>query len=390
MSYKNIDRLIGKKIPNSQILDILTKLDFGIERKTDNGFTALVPPYRVEVTREADVIEEILRIYGYDNIELKEKTSSDFLAEFPEIDPDKEQLKISELLTADGYFEIITNSLTNPDYAIRSAFLDETQSIPMINKLSEDTAVLRQTLLFTGLEVLNYNISHRQKNVKIFEFGKTYKKIKGKYREQNLLSIWATGDYESENWISKSRPIHFHDFYGAVLKIINKFIQGSSNSEIFKDPVFDYGLRLVYKDHVIAKLGLLSQQVTKLVELSQKVFYAEVDVPWLLKNAQTQFGIKEIPKFPEVRRDLSLVLDKNVTFEEIRQITKGKEFARVLKDVNVFDHYVGENLEEGKKAYALSFILQDEQKTLKDKDIDKIMGRLIALYEAKIGATIRK
>ncbi len=390
MTYRNIHRLIGKNIPEDLIHDILIKLDFQIENINETGFTALVPPYRIDVTREADVIEEILRIYGYDNIELKAQTSADFLAEFPEIDPDKEQLKLSELLTNSGYFEIITNSLTKPDYAAKSSFLDENNSVEIINRLSEDLAVLRQTLVFSGLEVLSYNTSHRQKDVKIFEFGKTYQKKESKYQERFLLSMWATGNYESENWITKTRPLQFHDFYGAVLKIINKFIQGSSNSEIFKDPIFDYGLRLVINNHVIAKLGLLSKEVTKLTELSQSVFYAEVDFPWLLKNAQTRFGIKEIPKFPEVRRDLSLVLDEHVTFEEIRNITKQKEFNRVLKKLNVFDYYAGDNLEKGKKAYALSFILQDEEKTLKDKDIDRIMGRLIELYESEIGAIIRK
>jgi phenylalanyl-tRNA synthetase beta chain len=390
MRYRNIDRLIGKRIDRSTMEDILNRLDIKLLDKTAEGFVAVVPPYRVDVTREADVVEELLRIYGYDNIPLQTQTATDFLAEFPEIDPDAEQLKTSELLTGEGYYEIITNSLTKPEYAQQAPFLDADRSVHMINKLSEDLAVLRQSLLFTGLEVIRYNISHRQKNVRLFEFGKSYHRDKSGYIEKSMLSIWATGNYTSESWLTENRPLHFHDFFGVVLKIINKFIQGRSRHEIFEHPAFEYCLKLTHDSQDVSIAGLLSQDTTRLVDLREEIFYAEIDFKWLIENGQTRFSMREIPKFPEVRRDLSLVIDRGVTFEEIRGIAQEKEFEGVLKDVNVFDYYEGESLGKDKKAYALSFILQDDKKTLTDKDIDRTMERLMRLYETKIGAIIRK
>jgi len=390
MKYKNIHRLIGKTLPTAEIHAILSRLDIEIEDAGPEGFTALVPSYRVDVTREADVIEEILRIYGYDRIELADNTSSDYLAEFPKKDADKERLKLSEMLTANGYFEISTNSLTNPNYSQESSGFSETKDIEIINKQSEELGVLRQSLLFTGLEVIAYNLNRRQTDLKLFEFGKVYSKLDGKYLEKSLLSLWATGNYESESWMHATRQLQFHDFYGVIVKIINKFIGERYDSHVFRNEIFRHGLILKINNHNLATLGLLNDETLKLAGLKQGTFYCEIDFDYLISDNQPTFRFQEISKYPEVRRDLSLVIDKKITFEEIKKITEDTSVSNVLKKVNVFDYYEGDKLDIDKKAYAITFILQDENKTLTDRAIDKIMDRLIHLFENNLGAIIRK
>jgi len=388
-TYKNIYRLIGKNIPRERIFEILELLDIKVNQKTEEGFQATVPPYRVDVTREADLIEEILRIYGYDNIEISENISSDYLAFFPEKDKSDYILKASEMLAANGYYEIQTNSLTKPVYAQNAPFLNEKESVEILNKLSEDLGVLRQSLLYNGLEVIAYNINRKQKDLKLFEFGKSYRKKGPKYEEIESLSIWATGNYETENWRAKTRPIDFYDFYEVVLKIINKFTRFECTSKPLKDEIFIVGLQLFVEEEEIARFGKLQKSIIKQTGVNQDVFYSNIDYNRLLFGNAGEFKFKEISKYPEVRRDLSLVIDKKVTFEEIKNILKRKDFF-LLKNVNVFDYYEGESIGSDKKAYALSFILQDESKTLTDQVIDKVMNRLIEVYETELGAVIRK
>ena len=391
MKYKNIDRLIGKSIERARISEILANLDIEIKDSTKDGFTAIIPPYRVDVTREADVIEEILRIYGYDNIELNETISSDFLAEFPQIDPEDIQLKVANLLVDNGYYEISTNSLTKPQYAEKTISLSAEEDVEILNKLSEELGVLRQSLLFSGLEVISYNINRKQKDLKVFEFGTVYRKDKkGKYHEKDFLSLWITGQNQKESWISKNKSVEFHDLSSMVIKLIGKITNSTYKSNFLEEDIFQYGLSIMQDDKQVAKIGLLDKKITGQLSIEQEVFYAEVDFEWLLSSVQTGFNVEEISKFPEVRRDLSLVIDRTVTFEQIRQITEEKEFSDVLKDINVFDYYVGEKIEKDKKAYALSFILQDKSKTLTDKVIDKIMNRLMKKFEVNLGAVIRQ
>ena len=390
VSLKRVRKLIGKAIPEPTIFKILKLLDIDIQDIGEDTFIASVPPYRADVTREADIAEEILRIYGYENVEIPENVSSEYLAEFPSTDRDQEQYKIAQTLSANGYYEIITNSLTKTFYTEKSGAFNPENDVNILNKLSEDLGVMRQSLLFTGLEVIAYNINHRQKDLKLYEFGKTYRWQDNRYVERFGLGVWATGNYEKENWNNENRKLKFHDFYAEILKIINKFKTDDHQIEIFGDALFQSGLRIFNARTVIARLGQLNKKITKLTGVSQEVFFAEIDFDWLLSNIQKEFIVKEISKFPEVRRDLSLVIDKKITFEQIRTITQEKEFKGILKNVNVFDYYVGENIEKDKKAYALSFILQDEHKTLTDRAIEKTMKRLMELFESKLGAVIRK
>ncbi|MCC5931615.1 MAG: phenylalanine--tRNA ligase subunit beta [Cyclobacteriaceae bacterium] len=388
--YKNIDRLIGKKIERNQILEILQWLDIKIEKQSEEGFSAVVPPYRVDITREADLIEEILRIYGYDNIELSDRLASDYLANFPEKDAHKSRLRFSELLAANGFYEIYTNSLTREGFSEKIGSFSPEADVKILNKLSEELGVMRQSLVFTGLDVVAYNINRKQKDLKLFEFGRVYSmKGKGVYREKDMLAIWLTGLTEPSNWINPERKTQFHDIYTAAFKIVDKFVGDDYESVPFQDGVFQYGLEIRINGKTYVRLGRLRKEVCRLAEIEQEVFYAEVDFQALLEDIRKTFTFKEISRFPEVYRDLSLVIEKSVTFEQIKDITRKKEF-RLLQKVNVFDYYEGENIGYDKKAYALTFTLQDEDKTLTDKTIDKTMHQLMQTFERELGATIRK
>jgi len=389
VKYKNIDRLIGKQLAHDHILDILNLLDIKTENKSEVGFKAIVPPYRVDVTREADIIEEIIRIYGFNNIEMPSTMSSSYLASFPEVDPMQKRKEAAMLLIGNGYKEIMTNSLTKSQFSEGLADYNAAENVEILNKLSEDLGVMRQDLFFTGLEVLAYNINRKQANLKFFEFGKTYKKIKGDYQENMRLALYITGKNQSESWIRKSESIKFHDLYEAVLKIFNKFNSESVENEEFHNEVFDYGLKLKQHKKEVCRLGKLSKKALKISGLKQDVFYADFNWTLLLNDADTNVKFEPVSKFPEVKRDLSLVVDKSISYNTIKRISL-KQAGYLITNIEVFDVYEGDKIEEGKKAYALTFTLQDKTKTLTDKIIDKAMNKLMQSFEKEIGAVIRR
>ncbi len=390
MKFRDIHRLIGKKLDVLEITNILNRLDIDSLHTDNDGFVAIVPPYRNDVTRPADIVEEILRVYGYENVELKEHIGSEFMADFPEVTMENNQLKASGLLVDNGFFEISTNSLTKAAHTINAGGFDATHNVEILNKLSEDLGVLRQTLVFTGLEVVAHNLNRKQANLRLFEFGKEYKKANGKYIERDVLALWMTGEDHRESWVSKSRPLEFHDLSGMVVKLITKFANGNLKTSAISDAVFTYGLGFAINGDEVAKAGLLHKKLCHNVDIDALVFYAEIDFNRLLLHAKAGFNVEEISRFPEVRRDLSLVLDKKVSFEQVREVAEDGEFSGLLVDINVFDYYVGEKIEKDKKAYALSFILQDKTKTLTDNVIDKIMQRMMTKFETKLGAVIRQ
>lgn len=388
IKYKNIDRLIGKSLGKDLIKDILERLDIRITDETEAGFTAIVPPYRVDVQREADVIEEILRIYGFGQVELSDALSSDYLSDFPVNDPEKLKLRVAELLVGNGFNEMINNSLTKPEYQAILAESLAGNPVKILNYLSEDLSVMRQTLLFSGLEVIAYNSNRRQKDLKVFEFGKTYHETDGKYIEKERLSVFLTGNIRQESWFEKSREVVFHD----LAAFVNQVLTAVKIKDVQKQPadgaIFKSGLTLLANKKPVVSFGLLNAAVAKKLDIKAPVYYADFDWEYLLRQYSAAVEYTEVPKFPEVRRDLSVVVSKNVTFEELRQAAYKTERS-LLRAVNVFDVYEGANL-EGKKSYAISFILQDEQQTLTDKVIDKSMQRLIATYERDFEAVIRK
>lgn len=393
--YRNIDRLIGIAIERTEITRILDSLDIQLQAITEQGFTAIVPPYRVDVEREADVIEEILRIYGLDNVPLSAHLSSDFLSEFPETDPDQLQERVTQLLASNGFYETLTNSLTRPAYheAIRATLPNA--DVQLLNPLSEDLSVMRQTLLFSGLETLVYNLNRRQKDLKIFEFGKAYSRDGERFHERSHLGVWMTGRLQSESWLgSNQRPanaaLSYHDLAGVVQKVLTSFRIKNTDSQPADPAIFQYGLTLSVNKKPVVTLGLVKTGLTKLVELKQTpVFYADFDWQYLLKLYNSKVVFEEVSRFPEVRRDLSLVLDTGVTYAQISRLAYQTE-RKLLRDLNVFDVYEGENLEKSKKSYSVSFILQDAGQTLNDTVIDKTMNRLMSAFERELGAVIRK
>ncbi|TVP51218.1 MAG: phenylalanine--tRNA ligase subunit beta [Mongoliibacter sp.] len=389
VSYAHIHRLIGKEISKEEIKTTLENLDIRFIGETEKNITVSVKPYRVDVTREADVIEEILRIHGFDNVPLSENLNSDYLAEHPAKDFNKLQYKLSEVLSGLGYFEIITNSLTKPVYSEKSGFLNPENNVEILNKLSEELGVMRQTMLFSGLEVLAHNINRRQKDLKLFEFGTTYTKEAEGYSEEKKLALFLTGDKAAESWLEPSKSLAFPDLYATVELICEKLGIENSEVEIIHDAPFDYGLKIMLGTKELGKVGLVNEKLCKLAEVKQEVFYAELSWDLLIKKSKGLKKYSEISKFPEVRRDLSLVIDKEVSFDQIRK-TALKAGGKLLQRIGVFDVYQGEKIEAGKKAYALSFYLQDKEQTLTDKIIDKTMNRLIVSFENEVGAFIRK
>ncbi|MFD2037212.1 phenylalanine--tRNA ligase subunit beta [Belliella marina] len=387
--YKHIDRLIGKHIPKETVKSILSGLDIQMVNETEEGFTAIVKPYRVDVTREADVIEEILRIYGFENVALSGNLNADFLAEHPAKDLNKLQYRLSEVLSGLGYFEIITNSLTKPVYAEKSGYLNTNDNVVILNKLSEDLGVMRQSLLFTGLEVLSHNINRRQKDLKLFEFGSVYFKEEVGYREEKRLSIFLTGEKTAESWLEPSKEVQFPDLYAVVELILEKLNIENTSVEIVHASPFDYALQINLGSKILGTVGLLDGAIAKLAEVKQAVLFAELNWDLLSKKSKSLKKYQEISKFPEVRRDLSLVIDKKITFDEIKKVAL-KSGGKLLQKIGVFDMYQGDKIDAGKKAYALSFYLQDSENTLTDKIIDKTMGRLIQSFENEVGAFIRK
>jgi len=394
ISFSHIDRLIGQSIPKSEIMRILRNLDFEIREEDQSGFMAMVPTYRTDVTREADVIEEILRIYGYNNIEISEQYRSDFLADFPPIDQYRTRFGLSKMLAAQGFYEIYTNSLTKQDYTASNPEFDPELNVKILNKLSEDLGVLRQTLLFTGLESLAHNINHRQNNLKLFEFGKTYKiasteqKGLNKYQESQYLALFMTGNNQEDSWMDPARALEFHDLSSVIHKILAKFNLSAYNSRVIQNGILEYGLSITISDKSLARFGKLTPKVCAQVNIKQSVFYAEIDWGLLVKQPKDDIVFREVSRYPEVRRDLSLVLDKQVTFSEIEKLALATE-RQILRRISVFDVYEGEKIGEDKKAYAMSFILQDKNKTLTDKIIDKCMSRLMQTFEQNLGAFIR-
>ena len=386
---KNINRLIGKVIPREHVFEILESLDIHITDKKADNYTVSVPPYRVDVTQEADISEEILRIYGLNNIELSEFAGSDFIAGFPVKDINKFKNTLSQMLVANGFYEIWTNSLTNVAYQQKHALTFTGEPVEILNKLSEEQGILRQTMLFTGLEVCAHNINRRQKDLKLFEFGKTYFKTNGKYIEEERLALYVTGNIETENWQNKTRSTTYYDLAQHVTQVIRKSGISTIKQEVVKDQLFEYALQLSVGNKNIGLVGKVKPALLKDLGIKQEIFYAELHTTLLFTSANPMLVAQEVPKFPEVRRDLSLVLDQSISFDEIRKMVLNTE-KRLIRDIIAFDVYEGENLPAGKKAYALGFTLLDESKTLTDEEIDKTMTRLMNAFEQTLGAVIRK
>jgi len=291
-------------------------------------------------------------------------------------------------LNSFGFHEMMANSLTKPDYVKLSENLREEFNVLMLNPLSLDLSAMRQSLLFSGLEAVSYNINRRNSDIKLFEFGKSYHKMPSGYEENKHLSLFVTGNDKLESWTYSQKPSDFFLFKGLVETIVNRLgIQKLETKPVISD-VFGEGIAYYFGKDLIVELGTVKKPILKYFDIKQDVFYADFNWNFILKLISNKIKFQELPKYPEVRRDLALLLDENTMFESIYKIARQTE-KTLVKEISLFDVYQGKNLQEGKKSYALSFILQDQGKTLTDEQIDKIMTKLQSNFEKELGATLR-
>ncbi len=390
-SYSRCNMLIGKELPKDTVNAILSNLDIEVVSENGDQVNLSVPPYRVDVQREADVVEEVLRIYGFNNIELPSKLTSS-LSFSDEIDQEKVVNTVSDLLVANGFLEIMNNSLTSSKYIEKSPTkeLSGEHNVEMLNALSQDLDVMRQSLIFNGLEVIAYNQNRQNPDLKLFEFGKTYKKVEGKYKENKRLNIFLTGLQEEESWNSSSEKSNYYDAQGYLNLILNKLgINKNIQFDGVQNDLFEDGMTFTIAKKTVGSIGWINAKDQKNFSIKNKVFCIDLDwdaVLSLLKMNKVKFT--ELPKTQSVRRDFSLLLDEKVRFEQIQKIAYSKE-KRLLREVGLFDVYEGKNLDKGKKSYAVNFIFQDDEKTLKDQQVDKIMDSIRAELENSLGAVLR-
>ena len=401
LDYEYVDRLIGKKIGNDMIRSIVESLDMKVISETDTGLELDVPAYRVDVQRPCDVVEDILRIYGYNNVEIPTQLKSSLTILGDEDKAYHHQNVISEQLVGCGFREILNNSLTKTAYYTELNHYTEDTTVKVMNPLSSDLGVMRQTLLFGGLESVCRNVNHKMPNLRFFEFGNCYhfspeKKndedpIKA-YTEEMHLGMWLTGKRVEGSWAHADEQSTFYELKAYVMNIFTRLGVNPGIVVIEKSDNNVFGKALALKARsgkLLCEMGTVSHKLLKKMDIDQDVFYA--DINWnnlmrAIKKNETLYH--DISKFPSVSRDLALLIDKSVEFEQIEQIARQTE-KKLLKSVELFDVYEGKNLPEGKKSYAVNFILQDETKTLNDKQIEAIMTKLINNLKQKLGAELR-
>ena len=401
LGYSYVNRLVGKDIPVETIKSIVTSLEMKILEENVDGLKLEIPAYRVDVQRPCDVVEDILRVYGYNNVEIPTQLKSSLVVKG---DEDKKHVLanlVGEQLLGCGFNEILNNSLT------KSAYYDKLQSYPaenlvrIMNPLSSDLNVMRQTMLFGGLESIAYNVNRRNSNLKFFERGNVYTFSPDKqnadnpmaaYKEENMIALWVTGKRVTGSWAHADEQSTFFELKAYVMNILSR-IGVPFGMLMFKDSTGDIFSKATVIENrggkKLVEMGLVSKAILKSAGIDQEVYYAELNWTALMKTIKKQkVEYREISKYPAVSRDLALLIDKNVEFVTIESVAYRSE-KKLLRKVELFDVYEGKNLPEGKKSYAVNFILQDEQKTLNDKQIDSIMNKIIANLKKEIGAELR-
>lgn len=387
LNFSKVAKIIGQELSKDTIKKILVSLDIKVNSVSDAGLGLTIPAYRVDVQREIDVIEEILRVYGYNNINFSKKLNAT-VSNSPRTEDYKVQNSIATQLNSQGFNEMMANSLTTASYVQLSDLLKDEHNVTMLNPLSADLATMRQSLLFSGLEAVSYNINRKNADLKLFEFGKSYHNLPSGYEERKHLTLFLSGNRNQESWTNAQKPSDFFLFKGYVNAVLSRLgIQKTQHLPLTSD-VFAEGIAIGFGEDVIVELGVVKKSILKHFGIKQEVFFADFNWALILKLITTKIKYAEIPKYPEVRRDLALLIDQNVTYDSIYNIARQTE-KTLLKDINLFDVYEGKNLAEGKKSYALSFIIQDNSKTLTDVQIDKIMSKLQKNFETELGASLR-
>lgn len=398
-SLAKLNLLAGKNIEKNTLINILNSLEIQITNCSGDMLTLSVPPYRTDVTREADIIEEILRIYGYNNIECSERVLSS-LSYAPKPDAEKIQHVISDYLTANGFYEMMTNSLTKQDYYTNNNnIFSPDHLVQLLNPLSKELNVMRQTLLFNGLEAIAFNKNHKNNDTLFYEFGRVYFYNKNnsenhleKYNEKKQLAIFASGNVVKPNWHSKEQPADLYFIKAMAMNVMRRMsidINQLKTRENTTQDLFTSQITYYHNEEPVCDLGKINPAILKQMDIKDEVFFAVLEWDKLVFDLQKQ-GVKyvEVSHFPEVRRDLALLIDSTVKYSEIERIAFETD-PSLIKKVELFDIYEGENIGSNKKSYAVSFILQDEEKTLTENRIEDTMNRLIEAYKNKLNATLR-
>lgn len=388
LNFENTNRLIGQEIPRESIKKILTSLDMKIQNVTETGIGMTIPAYRNDVTREVDVIEEILRVYGYNNIDFTTKLNASIAqTEITEDHAIKD--KVSSQLTALGFSEMLCNSLSNESHVALSENLNNDFNIHILNPLSQDLAVMRQSMIFGALEAVAHNSNRKMPNVKLFEFGRTYHNFPGGREEKKHLTLIITGDRAEASWSTPNRQSDFFYAKGVVTAVLERLGIDITSEKSVQSDLFSEGITISKGKQPILELGVVHSKLAKHFDIDAQVLFADFDWDAVLSLIPTGNKIMQpIPKFPKVKRDFALLIDDSVSFDQLKNAAFQTE-KKLLKEVSLFDVYTGRKLPKGKKSYALSFTLQDERKTLTDKQIDQIMKKLQQKFEKDFGAELR-
>ncbi|MDX1327789.1 MAG: phenylalanine--tRNA ligase subunit beta [Arenibacter sp.] len=389
LTFNKIDKLVGQEISKDTIKSILASLEIKVKNVTESGLGLSIPFYRVDVQREVDVIEEILRVYGYNNVEFTEKLNAS-VAPASKFEDFKIQNIIGNLLASNGFNELLSNSLTSPEYHKLTEDLKEEQTITMLNPLSTDLSVMRQSMLFSGLEAVEHNANRKMHNLKFFEFGKTYHQLSDSRAEKKHLSLVITGNRMEDSWTAPTQKSDFFFLKGMVKNILSRLGLPEYESEPTTRTIFSEGICLKVDSKEVVSLGVIEKSIATAFDIKEEVLYADFDWDYILELVGQGKPIlfKEIAKYPAVKRDYALLIDNNVTFKQIYDIARETE-KKLLKNVSLFDVYTGKSLPEGKKSYAVSYTLRNEKATLTDKQIDAIMNKLRKRYQEELGAELR-
>ena len=401
LKYDYVHQLIGKEIPHDTIKSIVTSLEMVIKAENAEGLQLEVPAYRVDVQRPCDVVEDILRVYGYNNVEMPEQLKSSLVIKGEEDQKHKLENLVGEQLVGAGFNEILNNSLTKAAYYEDLNCYPKDRLVSIVNPLSSDLNVMRQSILFGGLESIAHNANRKNPNLKFFEFGNTYQHFNEKadaenpmkaYSEESHLGLWVTGKRVEGSWAHPDEQSSFYELKAYVINVLNR-IGLPMGAVVFKESennIFSKGITVENRGgKVLVEMGVVARNLQKKFDIDNEVYFADLYWNQLTKAVRKQkVGFKEISKYPAVSRDLALLLDKSVEFASVEQIAYNAE-RKLLKKVELFDVYEGKNLPEGKKSYAVNFILQDEQKTLNDKAIDAVMQKIIQNLKKQLNAELR-
>jgi len=388
LQFEKITKVLGQEIPKDELINILNALEIEIINVTEEGFSMTIPRYRVDVTREADVIEEILRIYGYNNIESPNSMKT-FYPEFDLKTPHKLEQNIAKKLVGLGFQEVMNNSITSPKYASFSKQLDEITKVNLVNPLGQELSQMRSSLLFSALEVIAFNQNRQRKDLKIFEQGKVYRQLEEGYQINKQIALALCGSAQKEAWNTDAIQNDIYHLKGNVYALLESLGLDALTEEASDKDIFNYGLCISSRKKAVVELGSVSSAILKEFSIDQEVVYAEFDFDVLYQLAfKKELIVTAIPKFPSSRRDFALLVDQTVSFDALKTVAQKVE-RKILKEINLFDVYEGKNLPAGKKSYGLSFLFADPHKTLTDKYIDKVMQKLKNSFEKEFGATLR-